>query len=98
GRASATLRRRGFVKNRDEHWRDILQEIFRLGVLKSGGVLPQFVGHLVDDELAANPKRCVRLSQQRALPVNLENAERDAGENIIAGSKAAAFQLEWQRG
>ncbi len=41
------------MKNRDEHWRDILQEIFRFGTLENRGVLSQFVGDLVNDELAS---------------------------------------------
>src|SRR5262249_28361428 len=61
--ASTALRRRYFVKQRDEHWRDILQEIFRFVALEKGGVLPQFIGDLVDDELATGRKRIVRLSQ-----------------------------------
>ena len=85
------------MKNRDEHWRDILQEIFRFGALEDRSVLPQFIGDLVNDELAARLKRIIRFSQQRALLLNFENAKRDAGENIIAGSKAVAFQLERQR-
>jgi len=86
------------VKNRDEHWRDILQEIFRFGVLENGRVLLQFVSDLVNDKLSVRLQRIVRLSQQRALLLNLENAEWDAGENVIARSEAAAFQLERQRG
>src|SRR2546421_8070386 len=81
--ASTALCRRYLVKHRDKHRRDILQKIFRFVALENGGVLPQFIGDLVNDEFAAGFERVVRFSQQRALLVDLENAERDAGENVI---------------
>ena len=65
--------------------------------LENGGVLPQFVGDLVNDELASLRKSVVRFSQQRAFLLDLKNAERDAGENVITRSEPVAFQLEWQR-
>src|SRR5512132_334021 len=98
GRASTALCRRYFVKYRDKHWRDILQKIFRFVALENGGVLPQLIGNLVNDKLAIRLKRIVRLSQQCAFLLNLENAKRNAGENVIARSESAAFQLERQRG
>ena len=87
-----------FVKYRDEHWRDILQKIFRFVALENGGVLPQLIGDLVNDKLAVRLKRIVRFSQQCALLLDLENAKRNAGENVIARSESAAFQLVRQRG
>src|SRR6267142_712497 len=48
--------------------------------------------------LAVRLKRIVRLSQQSALLLDLENAERNAGKNVIARSEPAAFQLVRQRG
>src|SRR5213592_2153063 len=98
GRASAALCGRCFVKYRDKHWRDILQKIFRFVPLENGGVLPQIRGEMVNDKLAVRLKRIVRLSQQCALLLDLENAERNAGENVIARSESAAFQLIRQRG
>src|SRR6478672_1101785 len=98
GRASGALCRRYFVKHRDKHWRDILQKIFRFGALENGGVLPQLIGDLVNDKLAVRLKRIVRLSQQCALLLDLENAERNAGKNVIARSEPATFQLVRQRG
>src|SRR5262249_40478019 len=83
GHASTALCRRYLVKHRDKHWRDILQKILRFVALENGGVLPQFIGDLVNDEFAAGFERVVRFSQQRALLVDLENAERDARENVI---------------
>src|SRR6267143_1950001 len=97
-RAYTALCERYFVKYRDKHWRDILQKIFRFVALENGGVLPQLIGDLVNDKLAVRLKRIVRLSQQCALLLDLENAKRNAGENVIARSEAAAFQLERQRG
>src|SRR5260370_10107573 len=98
GRASTALCGRCFVKHRDKHWRDILQKIFRFIALENGGVLPQLIGDLIDDELAVRFKRIVSLPQQCALLLDLENTERDAGENVIARSESAAFQLVWQQG
>src|SRR6478609_8844839 len=92
-RASTALCRRCFVKHRDKHRRDVLQKIFRFGALENGGVLPQLIGDLVNDKLAVRLKRIVRLSQQSALLLDLENAERNAGKNVIARSEPAAFQL-----
>src|SRR6476646_4086178 len=97
-RTPTAMCRRCFVKHRDKHWRDILQKIFRFGALENGGVLPQLIGDLVNDKLTVRLKRIVRLSQQSALLLDLENAERNAGENVIARSEPAAFQLVRQRG
>src|SRR5215471_8716956 len=96
--ASSALCRRYFVKYRDKHWRDILQKIFRFVALKNGGVLLQLVGDLVNNKLSFRLKCIVRLSQQRALLVDFENAKRNPGENVIARIESAAFQLERQRG
>src|SRR5919106_3156727 len=93
GDTSSALCRWCFVKHRDKHWRDILQKIFRLVALENGGVLPQLVGDLVNDKLAVRLKRIVRLSQQCAFLLDLENTERNTGENVIARSESAAFQL-----
>src|SRR5205823_277438 len=98
GCASTALCGRYFVKYRDKHRRDILQKIFRFVALENGRVLSQLIGDLVNDKLAVRLKRIVRFSQQCALLLDLENAERNAGENVIARSEAAAFQLERQRG
>src|SRR5512132_1575392 len=97
GLASTALCGGYFVKHRDKHWRDILQEIFRFVALENGRVLPQLIGDLVNDKLAVRLQRIVRLSQQCALLLDLKNAERNAGENVIARSESAAFQLERQR-
>src|SRR6516162_8153398 len=48
--ASSALGGRYFMKYRDKHWRDILQEIFRFVALENGGVLPQLVSDLVNDK------------------------------------------------
>src|SRR5215211_30817 len=96
-RTSTALCGRHFVKYRDKHWRDILQKIFRFIALENGGVLPQLIGDLVNDELAVRFERIVRLSQQRTLLLDLENAERNARQNVIARSEFAAFQLVRQR-
>src|SRR5215471_3051043 len=96
--ATTVLCRRYFVKHGDKHRRDILQKIFRFVALENGGVLPQLIGDLVDDELTFRLKRIVRLSQQRAFFIDFKDAEWNAGENVIAGSESSAFQLVRQRG
>ena len=53
GVAIAHLR---LLENRDEHRRNILQKVFRLGAIEKGGVLPQFVRHLINDESAARAR------------------------------------------
>src|SRR5205807_1879856 len=97
GASFATMRRGRFVKDSNEHWWDILQEVFRFRVLEKCGVLLQFVGDLVNDETATRRQRLIRFSQQRAFLVDLENAERNAGKNIVAASDAATFELVRQR-
>src|SRR5262245_16011188 len=69
---------RYFVKYRNKHWRDILQKIFRFVALEDSGVLSQLIGDLVNDKLAFRFQRIVRLSQQCAFLIDLEDAERDA--------------------
>src|SRR5438132_11252066 len=63
GASFATMRRGRFMKNSDEHWRDILQEVFRFRVLEKRGVLLQFVCYLINDETAARRQCIVRFSQ-----------------------------------
>ena len=67
-------------------------------MLENRCMLLQFVGHLVNDELAVRLERIIRFSQQRPLFLNLENAKWNAGENVIARSESASLQFEWQRG
>ena len=62
-----TIARLRFLENRDEHRRNILQEILRLGAIEQGGVLPEFVRDLVDDEGAAIGQRIVGFLEQGAL-------------------------------
>src|SRR5215831_16334925 len=95
--AATALCRRYFVKHGDKHRRNILQKIFRFVALENGGVLPQLIGDLVDDELTFRLKRIVRLSQQSTFFIDFENAEWNAGENVIARSESAALQLVRQR-
>src|SRR5256885_5066898 len=63
GASFATMRRGRFMKNSDEHRRDILQGKFRFRVLEKRGVLLQFVCNLINDETAARRQRIVRFSQ-----------------------------------
>ena len=61
-----------FAKNRDEHRRNILQEIFRLRFRsKVDGVLTLFVCHLVNDKGAAGSEGVVGLSQEIAFFLDL---------------------------
>src|SRR5215472_1527869 len=80
--AATAVYRRYFVKHGDKHRRDILQKIFRFVALKNGGVLPQLIGDLVNNKLSFRLKCIVRLSQQRALLIDFENAKRNTGENV----------------
>src|SRR5205814_6580849 len=95
GLASTALCGRYFVEHRDKHWRDILQEIFRFVALENRGVLPQFIGDLVNDKLAVRLKRIVRLSQQCVLLLDFKNSERNVGEYVMALRKLAALKLVW---
>src|SRR6188472_1583535 len=95
--ASSALCGRCFVKHRDKHWRDILQEIFRFVALENGGVLSQLIGDLVNDKFTVRLKGIVSLPQQCALLFDFENAKRNAGENVIARIESPAFQLVRQR-
>src|SRR3954447_10192680 len=95
--ASSTLCGRRFVKDRDKHWRDILQKIFRFVALENGGVLSQLICDLVNDKLAVRFKCIVRLSQQRALLFDFENAERNPRQNVITRSEPATLELVRQR-
>src|SRR6266705_6145108 len=88
---------RHFVKNSDEHRRYVLQKIFRFGVLEQGGVLLQFIGHLINDETAARRERVMCFTQERTFLVDLKDAEWNAGKDVIAASNPAAFRLVWQR-
>src|SRR4030095_16947562 len=56
-------------------------------------VLFQFVRDLVNDESAAGRERIVGLLKQGALLVDLQDAEWDPGNNVIARTDAAPFQF-----
>src|SRR5438552_13213061 len=65
-----------FTENGDEHWRNILQEIFGLGLRsKIGRVLAQFVCHLINDERAARGESIMCLPQKIAFLFDLQNTE-----------------------
>src|SRR5436309_15491964 len=85
-----------FLENSDEHGRNVLQEIFGLRALENFGVLLQFVGDLINNEAAASRERLVSFLEQRALLIDLENAKRNAGHNIIARIDTATMQLQRQ--
>src|SRR5436309_340292 len=61
-----------FLKNSNEHGRNVLQEIFGRRTLENFGVLFQFVGDLINDEATANCERVMSLLQQRAFQKSLE--------------------------
>src|SRR5712691_4331117 len=96
GRTAA--KRACLFKYGDEHRRDILQEIFRVRALEKFGVLLQLVRHLINDETAAGRERVMRFLQERAFLVDLEDAERDAGKDVIAMRETAAREFLWQPG
>src|SRR2546421_8825258 len=84
------------LENGDEHRRNVLQEIFGLGVIEKFGVLLQLVRHLINNESPARRERIMGLLKQRALLVDLENAERDPRHNVIARIDFASPQLRLQ--
>src|SRR5436305_13352832 len=51
--------RSSFAENGDEHRWNILQAIFRLGVVEHRGVIAQFVCYLVNHEAAAGCERVI---------------------------------------
>src|ERR1700716_972738 len=85
-----------FLENRDEHGRNVLQEIFGLGAVEDFSVLPQLVRDLVNDKPTASRERVVGLLEQSALFVDLQNAKGDAGKDIIARVDTAFAQFQWQ--
>src|SRR2546421_5839195 len=85
-----------FFKNRDEHGRNVLQEIFGLGAVENFSVLLQLVRDLINDKPTAGCERFVSLLKQSALLVDLQNAKRDAGNDIIAGVDTTSAQFQGQ--
>src|ERR1700730_17234179 len=85
-----------FLKNCDEHGRNVLQEIFGLGAIENFSVLPQLVCDLINDKSTAGCERVVGLLEQSALLVDLQNAKGDTGNDIIAGVDTAFAQFQWQ--
>src|SRR4030081_702073 len=89
----ASVERAGFPENRDEHRRNILQNIFRFRFLEERGVLLQLVRHLINDETAAGRERLVRFPQKGKFLVDLKNTERDPGDNVITLRDAASLHF-----
>ena len=82
-----------FMENRDEHRGDILEKIFRFRAIENRRVLAQFVRDLINDEMAALRERVVRFREQGALLLDLQNAERDARNDVVAVRDAPTLQL-----
>ena len=89
----------GLAKNGDEHRRNILQAIFRVRLFEERGVLLQLVSHLINNKGAAVRKRVVRFLQKRALFIDIQDTERNPGQDVIAArrSRAAAVHREGRR-
>src|SRR5437016_7982879 len=85
-----------FLKNRDEHRRNVLQEVFRFGTVENLSVLLQLVRDLINDKPTASCECVMGLLEQSALLVDLQNAKRDAGNNIVARVDAASAQFQRQ--
>src|SRR4051812_26093885 len=81
------------VKYGDEHRRNILEHVFGFRPVENRGVLSKLVGHLIDDEPAAVRERFVSFLQERAFLFDLENAERDPGQDVIALWNSAPLQF-----
>ena len=86
------------VENSDEHRRNILQAILRFRAIKEGGVLPEFVSHLVDDKGTPRPERVISILQQSALLFYLKNAKRNSGKNIVALRDTMPGHFLWKSG
>src|SRR5205823_14231530 len=71
-----TIKLARFTENGYEHWRNILQEIFGVGLRsKIDRVLTQFVCHLINDERASRGESIMRLPQEIAFLFDLQNTE-----------------------
>ena len=57
------------VENGDEHWRNILEDVLGFGAIEEGGVLPEFVRDLVDNETAAISQGFISFLQQGPMRV-----------------------------
>jgi len=90
--------RLSLLKDCDEHRRNILQTILGFRTVEKGGMLPEFISHLVNDEGATGTEGVVCILEQSAFLFNLENAEWDAGENVIALRDTAEGQLLGETG
>ena len=76
--------RLSFLKDGDEHWRNILQTILGFRAVEKGRMLPEFIGHLVNDERATGPESVVCVLKQSAFLFDFENTERDASDAVVA--------------
>ncbi len=88
----------GLAKNGDEHWRNILQAIFRVRLFEERGVLLQLVSHLINDKGAAVRKRVMRFLQKRALFIDIQDTERNPGQDVVARGDPKALQFVWKGG
>ena len=79
------------VEDGDKHRRNILENVLGLGSIEKGGVLPELVGDLVNNESAAIGQRFIGFLEQGPLLFDLENAEWDSRKDVIAARNAAAF-------
>src|SRR5437763_17165553 len=74
----------GFAENSDKHRRNVLQEIFGLGLRrKIDCMLAQFVCHLINNEGAAGGESVVGFTQEITLFFILENAEWNSGDDVV---------------
>ena len=62
-------------------------------MVKERCVLLQLVSHLINDKTAAGRESIVGFLQKSAFLVDLEDAKRDAGENVITMGKAKPPQF-----
>src|SRR2546428_35976 len=75
-----------FLKNRDEHRRNVLQEIFRFGTVENLSVLLQLVCDLINDKPTASCECVMGLLEERALQESFEEkgAHRKANSHPLA--------------
>jgi hypothetical protein len=82
-----------FPEDGDEHRRNILQEILGFRVIEQAGMLPELIRDLINDESPAGRDRCMGLLKEGALLPNIEDAEGNAGDDVVAVGDAAALQF-----
>jgi hypothetical protein len=93
---------RVFIELRDEHRGEINQAVLALGVgeMITMSIGPEFVRDLVNDEggVGFRPEHRVGVIQDLAFLVLLQNAERDARDDVVAVRQTRVREDVWESG